>query len=591
MIALTALFIAVVTLPPQDREAIPSSAPLERAPVRGVVIDTKSNKPVAGTSVRLFQGRLKETVWTDERGHFVTANPFPRGTILVHAWDDPAPHQRYSTSFSKLEFAPEMALGTIHECRLDVGIRYELDIEIPARWTLDDVSALAVGKYPNGVARPALTTIHPDDPPWIRIRPWELTTEDETTLRLRTLDGFYAASTQLGMEPAPGHVAKIEFVPCGILIVRTFGDGPGRPRPVSIHLTPTGHETGEQREAITTSTVLGADVRIQWIPPGEWLITAESAYFQTKTAPIHIAPLGVTRTAIQLEGELPVGALRIVVAEEVGDVCNWSGISGSPSLSATVDEIGGDLSFRIVTSSFCGTGIASWFRRVHRDGRFVCEATLKEVPAGEYLVTVESNRLLDRWHARIQPDETVTFTHPYEIPETAHGLRVVEAPMNRATSRYFLSPVGDDPLFPLSRRPTKEGLHGLDLPGDDPGEWFVHSNGFRRVYGSSASFHPAAPPERGHWADVILKPGFGIRLRAEDRSGTPRPGVEVGFDGGSFRTDAAGHAYLFSSNLQPAPRIDIERWKIVGGNVQPDGTFPRSQPGLPALSELFVVLD
>jgi len=143
----------------------------------------------------------------------------------------------------------------------------------------------------------------------------------------------------------------------------------------------------------------------------------------------------------------------------------------------------------------------------------------------------------------------------------------------------------------LSRFPVDGGLHATDLPGGSSVEWVVHQHGFQRVYGSRASFRPVPPPDEGFWADVALKPGFGIRLHALDMAGNALAQVEIAFDGQSFRTDGAGLAYLTSSNIRPTLDIDVGHWKIVGGDFQPDGTFISRRVRSPEFTQLRVTLD
>ncbi|MFT5476123.1 MAG: hypothetical protein ACI8Y8_001458, partial [Planctomycetota bacterium] len=585
MLTLAALFIATVSLPVQERVDISREAWPERAHVRGVVIDKRSGEPVAGTTIMLLQRSLTEVLKTDDRGYFVSAVEYSKRTISVYAWDNAAGRSRHSVPSTRLAFDPATTNSIIHECRLDVGRRIALDLTLPAGWSMDDLCAVAVRPGHAGSTRPDPLSIHEDDPPWVRYGSWSSTFQNAAQLRIATRDGLHAAVIDLDSAGASG-LHSVHFRPCGILAVRAFGGKSGRPRSITLQLVRAGRGPGDDPETITMRAGLVAEARIQWIPPGEWTLSASSPYFRTSTKKVFVAPLGVTRTAIQLRGELQVGVLRIIVAEEVGDVLDWKRFNEAPRLNGTARSVDGRLQFRIVTTAMCGNGVDAWFKREHRGGRFVYEAAIEDVPAGDYVVSVQSDRLLDRHAAQIQPDETATFMYIHGTPEDAIGLRVTSASPSLNVSHYWLSPVHEDSEFPLSARPTGGGLHAIVLPGDTAYEWFVYSFGFQRAYGSRASFARAAPPERGLWADVVLKPGYGIRLRAQDPSGKPLPGVKIDFGGRPFRTDSAGLTYLSSSMAEPKLQLQIEGLTIVGGNVRRDGSFDGVSSWPSKLSEL-----
>ncbi len=106
------------------------------------------------------------------------------------------------------------------------------------------------------------------------------------------------------------------------------------------------------------------------------------------------------------------GELRVRIIDPSGDFPESKRRSQGPNFSARVDGIGPvRRHYRIKTSAFCGNGIAGWFVRVEREGRWVIEAVLRDVPMGEYRVAFTSRgSLLTPRSRTIRPGETASFT-------------------------------------------------------------------------------------------------------------------------------------------------------------------------------------
>lgn len=285
--------------------------------------------------------------------------------------------------------------------------------------------------------------------------------------------------------------------------------------------------------------------------------------------------------------EPQTGTVRVWVAKHGGDVPGGEG-SLHRKLAARMTGRGGF--FRIESPNRMVHDPDASFERVSREGRFVYEAIVDDVPqtpGTEFWVKIGSAPLLDRGRARVRAGQTVTFFLVAEQDRgSALGLRVVDAVSDEPLEHYFLSPVTQSADFHLPERPLEDGFHGIASRPSELPEWVVEVDGYQRFYGDGHAFRRTAPPQTGFWATVPLTPGIGIRLRATRSDGAPAAGIAVNFDGLLFRTDSKGTAYLASPNTRAQRRIDVPSARIIGGNLGEDGAFP-----LGFITELQVILE
>ena len=597
--ALLALASLPVSATVQQRESLaPDRRGDEaRSEIRGVVLDRELGEPVPGALIQIRQGERIEITETDEAGEFVVERATGASSVCVRAWDN-ADFESGGRHDTRCELLSELAPypeGCAVPFRVHAGARYELDLALPAGVGLED---LEVGTRRRGSEpgrswrRGHRLQIHGGERPWIRI-PWTSRFGPaHTTLHVTTKDGRYAAVLDLPEpETLDGGVLSVRTRPMAVLTGQV-------PLPVGVHEA-AGFATLEVRPLETGTglrrpfryvTPLGRPFRIGGIEPGRWEVVVTSPSFEGDRLEVVLPPAGEASVVPALGDARERGKLTLRIVDPEGPLPIWQDRRQAPELDATLRAE--ELPFWFTakakrTPSLCdGFGHRGpWFEPVWRAGRIVYEVTFEDLPDVEYTVQIEAGRLVDAPIRRARIGNTVDFEYESRDPDRAYRFQVVHEQTREAVRHYSIARAvpqrSEIPTpFPLSKDPVDGDVHAYALPDDEPVHWCLFKPGFERVYGDRRSFVPAQPPARGHVARIELRPGFGVRLEALDQDGRPLQGVDIEFDAAEFRTDEAGVAYLRSPSARPLTRLAVEGYDIVGGNVEPDGTFEFRAVGL-----------
>ena len=290
---------------------------------------------------------------------------------------------------------------------------------------------------------------------------------------------------------------------------------------------------------------------------------------------------------------LPRGTITVQVAAPEGDVPTIEQVErlATTATSCSYSRVVHTARIRHQRTWNCGSTLARTylFERVEREGRFVFEARFENVPETEHRISALGDRLIEQRVQYVRPGETVRFVYQRVEPERAYGFRVrLVGPKGPLTSKYLVWPawsawarIPDE--FPLSQRPVAGGVHSYGLAKGADVPWCVYKHGYQRAYGDRGSFQRSPAPEEGHWANVALEPGFGVRIRTTDPEGRALAGVRIRFDEQTFVTDWDGVTYLSSSKVEPEARLEVVGFRFAAGDVDEDGAFEWHHHGLHAI--------
>ena len=590
------LLSLAIALPLPQRQDIAAENPAS-APVRGILIDKETQKPADYADVRVTVGEEVEQLRTDEEGRFQTLGVYSRSR--VSAFPAP-PGKRGYPPLQRRWFDPSEP----EEMRFEayVGERFDIVASPPVGVRLVDLEAelYRAGGSPTpltvhpGIHTPAATGAPADrgattpGHPWIRAGRFHNGELFGNAVRLKVPGGLLAAEAPL---PRSGQKLELTFEPRGVVRGTVVAEDGAIGGYVGLRFERLyGSSQLTSRRIPSRRIPIGGSFEQGWLEPGEWLVSTRSEDYPTEKVIVRIPASGVVHVSLTLKKRLTKGTITLRVAETAGDVEAWTSFDDAPSLNAHLSESEGSRSYSVVTTAWCGTGIDTWFQRKLIDGRYVHEAVIERVPEGEYTVVLNSDRLTDRWQAIVRPGETELFTFVEGPLDDAYGLRVTDAATGERVPYYRLNPLVPSTDFPLAETQVQDGFHGIVANPDALSEWVLAALGYQNHYGTRDSFERATPPQRGSWASISLVPGTGYRLSVENPEGEPLVGVQVLFDGRTFRTDPAGIAHLASPDPEAERRLqflaDRTASRIVGGNVQQDGTFRRWR-----VTELRAVLE
>jgi hypothetical protein len=405
-ILVSVLFAGTPYLAPQERRLVPDPT----APFHGLVVDADTEEPVAHTSVKVWgPGRLSEVCLTDESGRFATETEFAAGKIEVYPWDNHEHRGSSGRDWARVQHLPLLdgrRRPVRHVCRLKAGPRYELDCNLPAGASLRDyeVELRAVGTPPSADSwvscRRAM--LHAGELPWVRPTPNPYRKSPEI-LYLCALDGLSAARTWVpdnGIEPEGP--LRMQLEPLGAIrgIVRESIPTPDRVTEfmgrrhtsrsaqvdwgIQLHFEPLGSDAGV-REAFVHGAPIGRELHIGWIRPGLWQVELRSRYFPTQRLELLIEAGFELELDVELAAPWPTGTICIQVEGARGDIPAPKTKGAAPTVSFTLQNLD-DPSDRyfIVDRAYCSSGISAIFQRVQRDGRWILEAVLEDVPEGVY---------------------------------------------------------------------------------------------------------------------------------------------------------------------------------------------------------------
>ena len=280
-------------------------------------------------------------------------------------------------------------------------------------------------------------------------------------------------------------------------------DPPQLARGVRLELEPLGELRGRRPQ--TRSLDFGAGSLAPWIEPGEWRVRTRSAYFPASEQSVLVLPGALLPVEFVLDPPHELGQLTVRVIDERGDIEVGQDEIGGLMLGARVRSLAPEgRSFAIENWAFCGTGIDGWFARVERGGRHVLEATLRDVPRGEYRVELSCDqRAFAPAALRLNTGELASFTLIDSRPDERYGFEVVDSDSGQRVRGYQVHPGREGQLSPFLRSPGSSGVAAHRLPPGTALDWRIEARGYQPASGGASAF---AMSERGHWARVELAP-------------------------------------------------------------------------------------
>lgn len=367
-------------------------------------------------------------------------------------------------------------------------------------------------------------------------------------LEVRSEDGYWFGTAEVsavgGEYPLVLNVALTECGAVEGLLAQPGGAPVGQAR---VALRPARPGSAE-REHIAATDAEGRFV-LHWIPPGDYELRADSHRHAAWSQRLRVE----RSTTATLHGELtplPGGLVTGTLASRAG------AFHGLVHVLLTARD-----SDRAFT------------RKVELVDGAVASFAFDGVPEGTYDATVHTGTF-HRWTPSSQavepPMRSLEFAVEDGAPARDLELRARDAVTGAAILDFAvfvrLDSV-DDPATTKVRRSADGAAVLRQVPDDATIEWILRADGHAPARGDRRVFRTDA-------ATVDLRPGWGNRIRAVDRDGTPVAGAAVWLDGMQIgRTDASG---VLDVTLRRPPRelrVEKSGLRTAGGDVFEDGTF------------------
>jgi hypothetical protein len=529
-----------------------------------------------------------DTCRTDEHGAFETTELFAGPKLLVAYLEDDTSASRStgrSTSVAWDSADPD-ALAIVP---LKVGPRLELDFvpSLNTDWGDYRVEVVPPGEGLGVSFRGQVAPLHAGTPASVRfptdmqlVSGWELRVIHEGDSR-----------TWFARIPArPTAPLRPELVSTGSLAIRFTSAG--KEPSVTPSQSPDNSLVGMTLQLLdgpgTMGTSLEFEARLHDARPrpgieaGRWLVRTHSAFFASTEAKVSVPPGGEVALTLELGLPKPTGVVRIRLVDELGDVPEFGNSFGTPDYTAGLSGGGLRWGYSVVVSAWCGTGIDAYFRRRQVDGRWVLEAELPGIPFGTYTASAESSsRLIEPVSQDARPGATACFVIRAPRDRDVYGFHVTTKGGGKAGTYWVFSLSEDKPL-PFRGSPIVGGVHAYELPERGDLAWYLWDFDHQRVYGDRSSF---VGRDGGHWVDVVLEPGFRVRLVAARPDGSPAAGVAVEFAGERFVTDERGRATLATLLKRPPLLLEFPEESVGGGELAADGSFDEYDPELRVVVE------
>ena len=564
-------------------------APAATRPIHGRALQQGTGVPLAGLELLVEQrGRGAELVTTEHDGTFVTSSEFAEGRLSFQPFGT---EERGEGRDHWSEFLPEHGPASPLEPELSVATRLELAVRLPVGYTLDDLRAVRLGAEETAAAARLwnLAFVRGSEAggrPWVRFsQPKYSSVEllERSELYVFTADGYWGGRSR----PIGPRAVAVELEPLGAIELTLRA--PNGPAVLAGHDVRVKLRRVEDGAEATARVYADHPLALERLRPGRWVLSTGGDAFTEAQTEVEVLPGRTVSAQLRPAEALPAEVLTLRVVDANGDVPDWQGFRDAPSVSAAVrsEQLGRD--YNVQTSAMCGTGVDAWFRRVERDGRMVLETTLGPLVVADYEVRLNLDGRTYEGPATVRPGEPAVFT----MHAPRFGFRVRSAATGEPVAGYRVVPAaapGAEPRqwglseLPLEVSAPGQTVHALDVERSELGAWCLVAPGYRRAYGTQWDFRQETT---GGWAEVELEPGYGVRLMAHQGERERVVGARITFDGREFRTGSGGATLLTASEpprSQPgsltgsdpapvAPRLSIEGWRIVAGNVAPDGSF------------------
>lgn len=540
-------------------------------PLSGQVFDPKGT-PLGNFVVQLREaGGPSELLTTDSAGNFVTTTYFAAGTMHAYPYENGVrsiPTQ-FTNDHERIEFC------------FPVGEFVEFDFTPPKGMSLEDFSVYTLEPDDHPGFEPGTEIeLREGEYPWVRFskNSWPSFDRDVHDLFLRSADGLWGARIPAPLPAGTRPVVRLE--PLGAVSLRltpdmraTVGSNGGRkqPRALSevlwISLVKLAHDGSELR-SYRGWALPGSDQRIDCLEPGRWRIDTPRACFEPRSGEVVALPGRCVPFVLPLGAPIASAPLVIRVAYAQADIPEWSGLSDAPSVSVTVGK--GERQYSIVTSASCGVGIDAWFKRVARDGKYVLEVVLPDMPVVDHEVRLRTGGRRYEGPATVRPGVPAE----YVLHEAVYGMRVTDAVTGDRIKEYRLVETAPRPKGLLTARPDADGVHARRPDGvgwNELRDWCVRVPGYRPAYLSWVDFDEGP---QGSWADVELERGWGLGIRVSlIEEPFTAAGIVAIFDGRRFTVDERNMLMLSGPRPVSDPRVTFEDWEVAGGDIRADGRF------------------
>ena len=609
------------------------AVPTPTAPFRGRAVDANTGAPLDLLPLRIEEeGGPREVCTTDAEGCFTTKYEYARRKITVRFFEHGL--EGGEACAFRHDFATEgVAPPGARTIALPSGPRFEVAFTMPPGRSVDDYFAWRTNhdwparygrQYHPSVPEGRIldvTRLHAgtDGVPWCCFG-FHRANRDAPPdqLYLLSRDGLSGArrsltSHEASHEASQGGRVSLELVALGVIegTVETpvslpprpldgmegFEDLPLFPDPAlgsgaQLGFIPLGDE-GDGRRCFRQDVRFGKGFRIPSVAPGPWRIEVTSPYFEARSHELLVVGGRSHAVSFTLMDLRPRGTVKVRIVT-AGGFTPWRGIDEAPDVSAMltpIDPTG--RGFFALLAADCGTGVDAWFRRVDGEGGEVLEVEFTDVAAGTYLIEPGPYGLFSNSPGLqyvpgcyvVQPGDEVEFEAVQSVSPGGLAFRVRDAATHDRVPSYRILPLARRGASPFATRTAaaKDEVRAFRLPVGDPADWCLSAPGYERAYGDRNSFRGEGELR---YADVELRRGWGIRLRANDPAGEPVVGMTIRLNGvEQGRTDEAGRIYLRAAVRPRDPQLTFAGHRVVDGDIGVGGSFAEER-----LGELQVIL-
>ncbi len=415
---------------PYRQALLPSTSPLHflafRAPtavLRGHAVRKDNGQALAGARVKIVERfGPSEVCTTDAQGHFVTTAEYRSGGLRVLSWDNAGRQATSSVGDDYVLWQGPSFEGPGSPLRwevtdsgepvlieLPVGPRIELDVRLPEGTPIESFQVVIKSHeqaFTDYDLSRSQTTVHAGRYPWVRVRDggqqilgkWlYLLAPEQQGIWCAELPGEF--NEPLHLEPMPFGSIVGELSESSATPGRTLGEGQLHPPRPPAHVKAglrldferlDGNEGPHQ--TFSYHARINQPFRMLCVPSGLWRVVGSSDFYPEVLGRIYVPTGGEAALRMTLGVPRTTGTLRIRIVDRSGDVAPWSCRRDAPDYTAEVRRTGSHSSHRIRTHLRCGSLTGVRFKRTLRDGRWVLEAKLSNVPEGEYTVHCQSKQ-------------------------------------------------------------------------------------------------------------------------------------------------------------------------------------------------------